>query len=62
MAEKNPRTKPTESVDEPTIPPEIDEPLSPEEEAMLAESWADYERGDYVTQAELRARLQRRGA
>jgi hypothetical protein len=62
MAEKNPRSKSAEDVDELATPPEADEPLSPEEEAMLAESWADYERGDYVTQAELRARLQRRGA
>jgi hypothetical protein len=29
---------------------------------MLAESWEDYKRGDYVTQDELRARFTRRGA
>ena len=62
MAEKNPRSKPAQDLDQPIPPAEADEPLSPEEEAMLAESWADYKRGDYVTQAELRARLQRRGA
>jgi hypothetical protein len=37
--------------------PEDDEPLAPETEAMIAESRAAYERGDYVTQAELAARL-----
>ena len=36
---------------------EDDEPLLPETEAMIAASLADYERGDYVTSAELRRRL-----
>jgi hypothetical protein len=41
-------------------PPEAaedDEPLLPETEAMIAESRAAYARGEYVTQAELAARL-----
>ncbi len=62
MVEKKRRGESADSADQPEGPPEVEELLSPEEEAMLAESWEDYQRGDYVTQDELRARLERRGA
>jgi hypothetical protein len=42
--------------------PEEDEPLSAEEEAMIAEARAEYQRGEFVSDAEFDTQLNRQRA